>query len=96
MPLEVLRTITKAVNRGRLEAADAQAAFEELTTTQITYATTDVPMLQAVWAMRHNASSYDAAYLAIALEYEVPLITFDARLANAAEQIHPAATVVML
>jgi len=96
MPLEVLRTMSKAVTGGRLEGDDAQAAFQELTTMEITYATTDVPMLNAVWAMRHNASAYDAAYLAIALEYDAPLITFDARLANAAQQIRPNATVVLL
>jgi predicted nucleic acid-binding protein len=96
MPLEVLRTLSKAAIRGRLKADDAQAAFQELTTMQISYATTDAPMLHAVWAMRHNASAYDAAYLAIALEYEVPLITFDSRLANAAKQIQPNAAVVLL
>lgn len=96
MPLEVLRTMSRAVTNGRLHSDDAQAAFETLATMQITYATTDVAMLNAVWAMRHNVSAYDAPYLAIALEYEAPLITFDARLDKAAKLIQPSATVVLL
>lgn len=96
MPLEVLRTMSKAVTTGRLRSHDAQAAFETLTAMQISYLTTDAPMLSAVWAMRHNASAYDAAYVAIALAYAAPLITFDTRLAKATKQIQPNATVVVL
>lgn len=89
MPMEVLRTLHKAVLRDRLTAADADAAFQALITMQIDYVETDVVLLQAIWAMRHNISAYDAVYLAVAAIYNAPLVTFDARLARAAEQAEP-------
>ncbi|MTE16171.1 PIN domain-containing protein [Nocardia aurantiaca] len=53
MPLEVLRTLRKAVLGDRLSANDADAAFGALTAMQIEYIGTDLALLQAVWAMRH-------------------------------------------
>ncbi len=89
MPLEVLRSLYKAVVADRLTANDAETAFKALIAMQIDYVGTDVVLLQTVWAMRHNISVYDAAYLAVAAMHDVPLITFDARLAHAAEQVKP-------
>jgi predicted nucleic acid-binding protein len=89
MPLEVLRTLRKAVLGGHLSADDAEAAFQALIAMQIEYVATDVVLLQAVWAMRHNISVYDAAYLAVAAMHDGPLITFDARLAHAAQRVKP-------
>lgn len=96
MPLEVLRTLGKAVLGGHLGVDDAEAAFQALTTIQIEYVGTDVVLLQAVWAMRHNISVYDAGYLAVAAMYDAPLVTFDARLANAADRVKPAIRVHLL
>ncbi|WP_157172215.1 type II toxin-antitoxin system VapC family toxin [Nocardia pneumoniae] len=53
-------------------------------------------LLHAVWAMRHNVSVYDAAYLAVAAMQDAPLVTFDARLAKAAEQTKAPIRVVLL
>lgn len=89
MPLEVLRTLRKAVLGGHLGVDDAEGAFQALIAMQIAYATTDVVLLQAVWAMRHNISVYDAAYLALAALHDAPVVTFDARLAHAAERVKP-------
>ncbi len=89
MPLEVLRTFRKAVVGDRLTADDADAAFQALIAMQIEYVGTDVVLLQTVWAMRHNISVYDAAYLAVAAMHDVALVTFDARLAQAAERTKP-------
>ncbi len=86
MPLEVLRTLRKTVLDDRLTADDADTAFQALIAMQIEYVGTDVVLLQTVWAMRHNFSVYDAAYLAVAAMYDASLVTFDARLAQAAEQ----------
>jgi len=63
---------------------------------EITYIGTEKTLLRAVWAMRHNVSAYDAAYLAVAAEYGARLITFDARLATAAEQVAPLVSVLKL
>ncbi|WP_024800643.1 type II toxin-antitoxin system VapC family toxin [Nocardia sp. BMG51109] len=96
MPLEVLRTLRKAVLGNRLTAKDGDAAFGALTAMQIEYTGTDIALLQAVWAMRHNVSVYDAAYVAVAAIHDAPLVTFDARLAKAAEQAVPNVRIALL
>jgi predicted nucleic acid-binding protein len=37
-----------------------------------------------MWALRHNLTAYDAAYVALAEALGVPLVTRDVRLASAA------------
>jgi predicted nucleic acid-binding protein len=37
--------------------------------------------LSRIWALRHNLTAYDAAYVALAETLEVTLVTCDARLA---------------
>jgi predicted nucleic acid-binding protein len=41
------------------------------------------PFLQRVWELRHNASAYDAVYVALAEALDAPLLTCDARLSRA-------------
>jgi predicted nucleic acid-binding protein len=95
MPLEVIRTLRKAVVGGQLAEADADAAFGALMAAEVTYAGATDALLQAVWGMRHNVSAYDAAYLVVAAERGAQLVTFDARLAKAAEQVVPSVPVLM-
>ncbi|WP_063125248.1 type II toxin-antitoxin system VapC family toxin [Nocardia fusca] len=96
MPLEVVRTLHKAALTDQLAGADADAAFRALTDMQITYVETDSLLLHTVWKLRHNVSSYDAAYLAVAALHDAPLVTFDARLAKGALQAMPEVTVTVL
>jgi predicted nucleic acid-binding protein len=96
MPLEVIRTLRKAVVGGHLTEDDAIAAYTVLITSEITYVGASEALLRAVWAMRHNVSAYDAPYIAIAAEYGARLVTFDARLAKAAEQVAPFVSVLKL
>jgi predicted nucleic acid-binding protein len=95
MPLEVIRTLRKAVVDGQLAEPDAVAAFGALMTAEITYTGATDTLLQVVWLMRHNISAYDAAYLAVAAERGARLVTFDTRLAKAAEQVAPNVPVLM-
>jgi len=41
------------------------------------------PLLPRIWALRHGISAYDACYVALAETLDAPLLTCDARLANA-------------
>ena len=42
------------------------------------------PFADRVWELRHNVSSYDAWYVAVAEAFECPLATLDRRLSRAA------------
>ena len=41
------------------------------------------PLLRRMWELRHNVTPYDATYVAVAERLDVPLVTFDNRLAKA-------------
>ena len=41
------------------------------------------PLIARCWELRHNVTAYDASYVALAEALGVPLLTADARLANA-------------
>lgn len=45
------------------------------------------PLLERMWALRHNVTAYDAAYVALAERLDSPLITCDAKLVAAAGPI---------
>ncbi len=96
MPLEVIRTLRKAMVSGAMTEADVAAAYQALAGAEITYVGTTRLLLAAVWAMRHNVSAYDAAYLAVAAQYDAQLVTLDGRLAKAAEQVAPRIPVVLI
>jgi predicted nucleic acid-binding protein len=40
------------------------------------------PFIDVIWSLRHSVSSYDAAYLALAMALDVPLVTTDSKLAK--------------
>lgn len=81
---EVLNVIVTKHRRG-LELAAAQrvlAIYEKLTLELID---PDLPA-QLTLALRYGLSGYDAAYLWLAGELRAPLLTFDRKLAQAAQQ----------
>ncbi|WP_326548871.1 PIN domain-containing protein [Mycolicibacterium sp. ND9-15] len=55
-----------------------------LLSAEVRYGLSDEWSLTTVWASHHSLSVYDAPYVALAVRYAVPLVTFDARLARAA------------
>ena len=41
------------------------------------------PLMARIWELRENLTAYDAAYVALAEALDAPLVTMDARLAQA-------------
>jgi predicted nucleic acid-binding protein len=80
---EMANAALNKVRRGQVApegAAEALAAYAALDIERLPAAPDGVFRLAAQWAL----STYDAAYLWLAAELSAPLVTFDARLGNAA------------
>lgn len=80
--LEVTSVLRKQVKRGALDLRRASLALDDL----MDLSMQRVPALQLIarcWALRDNLTPYDAAYVALAELFEVPLVTGDRRLAKA-------------
>ena len=85
---ELLRVETANVLR-RLERGkeiteqEANAAFEDLMDLEVEFHAFE-PFSERVWELRHNVTSYDGWYVALAEALNLPLATLDGRLAKAA------------
>lgn len=84
--LEVWNALLGATRRGRLSAQGARESRAILAELAIRPAT---PPLTAVFelARAHGLSSYDGAYLALALQQGLPLASLDRELNAAAERV---------
>ncbi len=79
---EVLQTLRKLLIRGSLTTEDAELAIQGWT--ELGVERFPLPGLVArIWTLRDNMSAYDASYVALAETLDCPLLTTDARLANA-------------
>lgn len=79
---EVLNVVTRYVRRGEMSEERARQALELLVEADIERFPI-APLVRAAWALRHNVSSYDAFYVALARGLGCPLITCDRALAGA-------------
>ncbi|HEX7291882.1 MAG TPA: type II toxin-antitoxin system VapC family toxin [Conexibacter sp.] len=79
---EVLHAITRYVRRGEMSDERAQQALALLIDADIDRFPI-APLVADAWALRHNVSSYDAFYIALARSLACPLITCDRALAGA-------------
>ena len=79
---EVLHAVTRYVRRGELSEDRAQQALSLLVDADIERFPI-APLVLPAWELRHNVSSYDAVYVALARELRCPLITCDRALAGA-------------
>jgi predicted nucleic acid-binding protein len=79
LDLEVAQVLRRYVARNQLDAVRAGQAIEDLRDLDLNRYPHDV-LLARIWELRHNATAYDAAYLALAEALGAPLLTTDARL----------------
>ena len=80
--LEVAQVLRRYMVSKLLRADRARQAIDDFMALDIEkYA--HEPLLNRIWQLRANVTAYDAAYLALAEALAAPLLTFDAKLANA-------------
>lgn len=77
--LEALSVVRSMLRRGSLDDAAAHQAAAQLELAPVARLT-HRPLLPRVWELRHGITAYDAAYVALAEQLDVPLLTCDAKL----------------
>jgi predicted nucleic acid-binding protein len=80
--VEVAQALRRYARDGALDAADASAALEDLRSLDLQRHAHE-PLLDRVWALRHNLGAYDAVYVALAEGLNTVLLTCDGHLAHA-------------
>jgi predicted nucleic acid-binding protein len=80
LDLEVVHVLRRYVAVGVIDTLRGQEAIDDLTAWPLTRYPHDL-FLSRIWALRHNLTAYDAAYVALAETLEVTLVTCDTRLA---------------
>jgi predicted nucleic acid-binding protein len=75
--------VLRRLERGKeITAQEANAAFEELMELDVELYEFE-PFAPRVWELRHNVTSYDGWYVALAEALNLPLATLDGRLVTA-------------
>ncbi|MGH9190124.1 MAG: type II toxin-antitoxin system VapC family toxin, partial [Acidimicrobiales bacterium] len=82
LAVEVAQAVRRYVASGDLIAVRSTAALSDLADLDIVHHPHE-PLLPTMWRLRSNLTSYDAAYVALA--FDAPLVTLDARIAAAPE-----------
>ena len=84
MDVEVAQVLRRYAAAGEIKPGRAAEALDDLADLPITRHE-HVLLLPRIWQLRHNATAYDAAYLALADLLDATLMTRDARLARGAK-----------
>jgi len=82
LDIEVMSALRGLQLGGKLDPATAEQARSDHFAFSITRHEAR-PLAERIWHLRHQCTSYDACYLALAEALEVPLYTCDAKLASA-------------
>jgi predicted nucleic acid-binding protein len=83
LDVEVAQVVRRYVANGDIDADRGREALDDLAALRLRRYPHDL-LLPRIWALRHNLTAYDAAYVALAEALEAPLLTRDRRLAAAA------------
>ncbi|MGY6501244.1 MAG: type II toxin-antitoxin system VapC family toxin [Acidimicrobiales bacterium] len=79
LPVEVANVLRRAVQAGELTADIASLAHADLLDLRVELVSYD-SVAARVWELRHNLTTYDAWYVAVAELLDAPLATLDQRL----------------
>jgi predicted nucleic acid-binding protein len=80
--IEVLHALRSLTLRGTVSSERARLALDRLRDTWfVRYPHT--ALTERIWELRENLTAYDSAYIALAEALDAPLVTTDARLAQA-------------
>ncbi len=81
LDLEVAQVLRRYEASGVASPHEAAAALEDFADLSIERYPHDM-LLPRIWELRHNATAYDAAYLALAEALDATLITTDTKVAT--------------
>ncbi len=79
---EVIGALAGLERRGEISPARASEAVEDLGTSPVERFS-HAALVAVAWSLRHNLSTNDAFYVALARELACPLLTTDGRLSRA-------------
>ena len=82
LSIEVANIMRKTVLNGEVAESQATGAISDLPFLVDAFLP-HAPLLQRVWELRNNLTSYDATYVALAETLGAPLATLDKRLSGA-------------
>ncbi|MGH9155079.1 MAG: type II toxin-antitoxin system VapC family toxin [Acidimicrobiales bacterium] len=82
LSVEVAQVVRRYVAAGDVSAERGTHALTDLADLDVVHYP-DEPLLPTMWRLRSNLTAYDAAYVALALALDAPLVTLDARIAAA-------------
>ncbi len=81
--VEVMSAVRGLHRRGEITSDDARDALDLLAALRVLRHPV-LPLARSIWSMRDSLTAYDAAYLALARALELPILTADRTLAEAA------------
>jgi predicted nucleic acid-binding protein len=82
LPVEVSNVLRRAVNAGEISDDIASLAHADLLDLRVELVSYDM-VADRIWELRHNLTTYDAWYVAVAELLDAPLATLDQRLVSA-------------
>jgi predicted nucleic acid-binding protein len=80
--VEVTSVLRRSVLTGTITEQRASQVLQDLTDLTMERVT-HTTLLRRVWELRANLTAYDACYVAVAELFHAPLLTYDAKMANA-------------